>query len=91
MVIASRNRRNAGRDDSSSATIFRSMSSDMRRIRAVRPARSRAAAKNQLQRSRLERGDCSQRLYDLEIFLDERRTGRSEIRRDFQLKRYAAP
>jgi hypothetical protein len=66
---------------------FRSISSDMRRIRAVRPAQSRAAAKNQLQRSRLERGDCSQRLYDLEIFLDERRTGRSEIRRDFQLKR----
>ena len=53
----------------------------------MRPAQTRAAAKNQLQRSRLERGDCSQRLYDLEIFLDERRTGRSEIRRDFQLKR----
>jgi hypothetical protein len=37
----------------------------------MRPTQGRAATKNQLQRPRLERGDCSQRLYDLEILLDK--------------------
>jgi hypothetical protein len=50
----------------------------------MRPTQGRAATKNQLQWPRLERCNCRQRPYDLEILLDKRRTGQPEMRLGFE-------
>jgi hypothetical protein len=50
----------------------------------MRAAQRRAAAEHQPQRRRVDRGDRRERLDDIEILFDERRTGQPEIRLDLE-------